>query len=93
MGGRGWTRTIDPLVNTNRSLLSYPSAVSRHLCKSIDADPGGFEPPVNGFGDRHATAAPRARIMTIFTDCHYQHFYSHLIFLSKMTTFPRPGKE
>ena len=43
--GRGWTRTIGPLVNTSRSLLSYPSAVSRHLCKSIDADPGGFEPP------------------------------------------------
>ena len=43
--GRGWTRTIGPLVNTSRSLLSYPSAFSRHLCKSIAADPGGFEPP------------------------------------------------
>ena len=43
--GRGWTRTIDPLVNTNRSLLNYPSAFSIHLCKSIAADPGGFEPP------------------------------------------------
>ena len=22
--GRGWTRTIDPLINISRSLLSYP---------------------------------------------------------------------
>ena len=43
--GREWTRTIDPLVNTSRSLLSYPSAFSIHSCKSIAADPGGFEPP------------------------------------------------
>ena len=28
MGGRGWTRTIDPLVKTSRSLLSYPPGTS-----------------------------------------------------------------
>ena len=28
MGGRGWTRTIDPLINISRSLLSYPPGTS-----------------------------------------------------------------
>ena len=42
MGGRGWTRTIDPLVETSRSLLSYPPGtslpyklVNRHYCRCV----------------------------------------------------------
>ena len=58
MGGRGWTRTIDPLVKTSRSLLSYPPGTSlpyshepgrenslKIMQSHIPADPGGFEPP------------------------------------------------
>ena len=73
---------------TRKRKIVLKSCKVTHSCR-----PGRIRTPVSGFGDRHATAAPRARIMTIFTDCHYQiPFKQTNHTLSKMTDLPAPGQ-
>ena len=98
MGGRGWTRTIDPLVKTSRSLLSYPPGTSL----PYSHEPGSEDslkimqshtflqtredsnPRQRFWRPPCSTTAPQARVRAIFTDCHYEQlFFKYMMVLPK----------